>query len=194
MNYWTLESKLWGWQDSTVWRKGNSVVKFYQKPHLGQVVQYHKLQNYFWNLVREELWWRILFPWNYSWKREQVRTASLRIITLPEDAVYDTYGELVGIWKTPKVCPEWYGYRCVSEINYVWGETLPYEDEWADEMRERITEALKWLWLPLSERNPISPANVKVSSFYKWELALVVTDIWASIMNLLESVEANPTL
>lgn len=189
MDYSTLGPKLWGWQDSTVWRKGDMVVKFYQKPNFDQVVRYHWLQNDASLLVREELWWRIILPGNFSWKMEQVRKATLRIIPLPENWVYETYGEYIGIWKTPKICPEWYGYRCISVIPYIWGDSLPYEDKWADMLRERITEELVWLGMPLSDKNPISPANVKVTSFHKWELSLVVTDIWASIMNLLEVTE-----
>lgn len=188
MHYWSLERKLWWWQDSTVWKRWDNVVKFYQKPDFQEVLRYHQLQTRVSELVRDELNGELRLPWNFAWNKQAVRRTNFWVLRLPDSSVYQTFDEV--LWEPAenslKRCPEWYGYKCISVLPYVQGDTLPFEQESSDTILSALTSELRMLDVALDDKNIVSAANVKVRSFHNWELSLMITDIGASIMMLLE--------
>lgn len=191
MEYYNL-SYLGHGMDSSVYMNKGRIVKFWEKLQRGEVEKYFRLQNTFSSYVSNELLWKIdRIPWGiYIWDN-LIREIRLRVLKLDISSIFDTYPEMI-LWDKEdnpiKICPKRFPYSVCSLSTCI--EWNTFEDIPDSDSRRRMLSLLtdvvdesevlweipEWL---------IAPINVKILYLNGWEIDLVMTDMAASVQDIL---------
>lgn len=189
MHYWRLERKLWWWQDSSVWKMGDNVVKFYRRLSLQDVRHYHKMQSDVADVLSDKLNGKVVPKKSISWGEQSVSMLDVRVLKLSEMSIFENFNAI--FWEDrfqSKICPDQYTYSCISVVPFVSWTPLSHSScDPVSEVTKMLTDTLISLWLSLGSNNDISSVNVRVDWFNSGTLTLVITDVWSSITRLLDT-------
>jgi len=193
MNYFDLRYLGHGVDSSVYTNNTGRIVKFWETLQRGQVKKYFWLQNAFSSYVNDELHGKIdRIPWGiYIWDN-LIREIKLRVLKLDSLSIFDIYPGWI-LWDKEdnliKICPKRFPYSVCSFSTCIEWNTL--EDISDSDSRRKILSLLtdvvdesevlweipEWL---------IAPINVKILYLNGWEIDLVMTDMAASVQDILQ--------